>query len=649
MSQGKLTKVVKLEATTFMATCSINRLPRARIEFEKCLPQSSLSPHSRTTYGNRVRQWLAWAEQAGYWPGAPISPEMASQCAPPSLHGHGSINKINLTSRRGIYKAYALRPEEMNPELSAWYEKAQRFLTRPNQPGRTFPAIAPYTIKMYTRGWCQILGWQHRYNNVPLAKLGPQHLFPVVDQEEWEELSPRQQDRLWRKKQRELEEIICGYRDFLLREMRAFSPHTWHAKLVHMQAAGRILYSDWVTLTEDYNQLPVFKTLRAAYGEIQEAVNERQQSMETACLKEKWPEVPPGRTALEVFQQGVLEPMRQDCRPRTHSRKLRSPRRIAHRYQQYLRVAMMGWIPPLRQQVDRSLKIALSCPITRPASVPVEGCYYPIPPDEVRERGMTGKLTDNFLHHTYELNGQPYPEGIWVREVQEQKTRKSMGIHRTIIPNRRFADRACLYDYVEQYLEGVWWPQSWSSKLYQGTNPRYQNTMGNWVSAGRSEFNPEDTVVTDVDGVPWRVGFLFVSPKTGLPYSEYSYLYTIQTNAHRLIGKAITPHTMRYLWATWAYQEGLSDTEVRSLAFMMGHKADTLRRMYVKVTPTEQQRPIEDAIMSRLCRSEDAADAIPFNKLIKAVHHLSQEGKQQLMQHIEKVLDKRDAGESQFA
>jgi hypothetical protein len=647
--QKKLTKSIKQTAFTHMSSLKAKQLPKAARLFEQALPNLPLSTHSRNTYGSRGRNWFAWTQEARYWPGEQISPEMAAQCAPNSLHGHGSSKTISLTKRRGAYKQYSLTLDELNPRARQWFDEASLFLTRQNQPGRVFPPIAAYTLKMYQRSWLLIWGWQVHYNGVSLENLGPGHIFPVIDLDEFEELSSKQQNRLWKLKQRELEDIICGYRDFLLEEMKAFSPHTWHAKLVHMHAAGRVLYSDWVELPDDYDLLPIFKKMRAAYADIQDAVDERMQSPDVACLAGKWPDVPEGSTALHEFQQRVLEPMRLECRPRNHSRKLRSSRRIAHLHQKYLRAGMMGLLPPLRQQVDRSLKLALSCPVNRPKFVPPEGYYYPLPPDDIREHDSAGKLADNYLYHTYHINGRPYPEGIWVREVQQHKTRQSLGVHRTIIPNRHFPDGSCFYDYLASYLEGVWWPQTWDSKPYQGSDPRHLNTQGVWVSEGRSSFEPKDILTEDVDEVPWRMGFLFPSPKTGLPYSEYSYGNMLQINAHRLIGKPITPHTMRYIWATWGHQVGLTDTELRSLAYSMGHTVNTLRRMYAKLTPIEQQQPIEEAIQARLCQPEGAEDILSLTQLIKAANHLSQEDQQQLLQHLTRLMKADDKDKPQSA
>lgn len=96
---------------------------------------------------------------------------------------------------------------------------------------------------------------------------------------------------------------------------------------------------------------------------------------------------------------------------------------------------------------------------------------------------------------------------------------------------------------------------------------------------------------------------------------------------------------MRYFWATWGFQVGLSDIELRSLAYMMGHSVDTLRRMYAKLTPVEQQQAIEDAINIRLCHPDGEGEVLPLSKLLRAVHYLDRGEQQQLCQHLQQLLD----------
>lgn len=66
--------------------------------------------------------------------------------------------------------------------------------------------------------------------------------------------------------------------------------------------------------------------------------------------------------------------------------------------------------------------------------------------------------------------------------------------------------------------------------------------------------------------------------------------------AYRLIGKRTTPHTLRHIWATWAFQVGLTPYQLEALAYAMGHTVNTLREMYQRVSAEERTRPIYDAI-----------------------------------------------------
>jgi len=81
---------------------------------------------------------------------------------------------------------------------------------------------------------------------------------------------------------------------------------------------------------------------------------------------------------------------------------------------------------------------------------------------------------------------------------------------------------------------------------YTGQDPRFQDTLGKWVTAGRSTFKPDDRWARDGQGQPWQFGVLFVSPRTGKPYSRNAYKDAIRDNSARMIGKPITPHTTRY-------------------------------------------------------------------------------------------------------
>lgn len=67
---------------------------------------------------------------------------------------------------------------------------------------------------------------------------------------------------------------------------------------------------------------------------------------------------------------------------------------------------------------------------------------------------------------------------------------------------------------------------------------------------------------------------------------------------------------MRYVWATWGFQVGLSDAQLRSLAYAMGSTVETLRKMYERSTPKEKRHPIEEAIDQLLFTTLEEIDKL---------------------------------------
>jgi hypothetical protein len=129
---------------------------------------------------------------------------------------------------------------------------------------------------------------------------------------------------------------------------------------------------------------------------------------------------------------------------------------------------------------------------------------------------------------------------------------------------------------------------------------------------------------------------VFLVPETGWLANQSAFAGSFETTSHRLIGKRITPHTMRYIWATWAYQVRLDDAQCRSLAYAMGHTVETLRGMYERCTPEEKRRPIEEAIDELLFFQAPSAEPIVevrpnWETLLGELQKLSPADREQLM------------------
>jgi hypothetical protein len=295
--------------------------------------------------------------------------------------------------------------------------------------------------------------------------------------------------------------------------------------------------------------------------------------------------------------------------------------------------------PARRQQDDRETKIALSCPIARPAEIPANGLYYPLPPNSAREKNDMGEVIDKYLYRVYHLEGQDYPEGVWVRDIRGYKTDEHHGGITLILPNRRFSDGRCLYDYLEEYLAGIWVSGKYlqTRQLYTWWDPTLQGTMGRWATSGRAALEPIDMpLAEDNEGLPWRFGYLFIGSKTRLPFTEKTYGKSIKGNTFRMIGKRMNPHMFRNIWATWAVQMGLSDEEMRSLAFMMGHSVETLRRIYERTTSLQKQAHVENAIQRWLAGS--SLHSKSTEEIMQLVKQLPATEQQALLTQIQQLI-----------
>jgi hypothetical protein len=205
-------------------------------------------------------------------------------------------------------------------------------------------------------------------------------------------------------------------------------------------------------------------------------------------------------------------------------------------------------------------------------------------------------VADNYLYFTYIHDDKYYPKGVWVLDTKKYKTMKKYGGQSIVIPNQEFEDGCCLYDYIERFLYGWWIVEGYKHQLlYEWWEPEIQGRRGRWLSGGRMEFNPMDvcSLPSNTQDSFWTWGYMFVVAKIGIPANGSSFARIYETTSYRLIQKHISVHTLRSVWATWGFQVGLSDVELRSLAYAMGHSVETLRQMYERCTPTEKRRPTD--------------------------------------------------------
>ncbi|MBE9229239.1 site-specific integrase [Phormidium sp. LEGE 05292] len=464
-----------------------------------------------------------------------------------------------------------------------------------------------------------------------------------------ENLTKQEESKFWKQEKQKLEVWLCGYLKFLREVVKAQSPKTRRQKLNTFLELAKFQCLDLVEEEQDYPHLPIFKLvrnyLRAAYQEADEWIKDKRY---VADQSKKWPDPPEGETALSYIQREVVERQRLECRFRDNRGRIRTSIIIAREHQQYLQWYVLAFMPARRQEEFRNLKVALCCPIQRPDFVKADGLYHPLPPLEVREKEWDGTLKDNYLHFCYFHEQRHYPQGVWVLDIQKYKTRKTHGPQSIVIPNRQFADGSCLYDYLQRYLYGWWVEVGYNNQFSDWWQPELKGRRGKWITKGRADFDPHDAcyLPTRKKSVQWSWGYLFLQPFIGTPYGDVAFANAFERSAHRLIGKRTTPHTMRHIWATWAFQVGLNDAQLRSLAYAMGHSVETLRASYEHSTPQQKRRFIEETIdqllFPNLPSQESIKESVPHDEpksdldsLIQSLDKLTPDERQRLIQALQ--------------
>ncbi len=641
-SGRKMTKAEVESAKAFLKTVGISVLLTARETLHLAFESQNVSIASRRVYGNRTNQFLSWGENQEWWSKSSSQARVEQQCCPVRENSYGPISNTPLTERRTKYMKYTLSQKDTPALLQKQLDDFYQFLTLPEWPLRVIKPILESSADAYIKDIRLMLGWfcRHKTPSVTLSELRLTHLIPLVTPEDLDHLDSRQQGRLWKQHKQILETWLCSYFGFLREVENAKSPDTRRNKLQALSQLTKFFYTSEVEGEADYDLIPLCKLLNNHLGKTRKEINEWVKNRHSVSdFEKKWPDTAEGETALSVVRTKIVEPLRIECRPRKSDGSFRKGSSIAQSYQYYLKWSLLADQPARRQQEYRSLRIALTCPVKRPSDVPQDGLCHPLPPPEVREKRGNGTIKDNYLYFTYTHKKKRYPQGVWVLDIQQYKTCKTHSAQSIVIPNRQFADGSSFYDYLEGYLYGIWMSGGYENRrVYDWWQPELKGRRGRWLTLGRAEFNPGDAccLPTGANSTVWSWGYVFLMPKIGIKPNGPAFASSFEKTAHRLMGKRIIPHTMRYIWATWAYQVELNDAQLRSLAYAMGHTVETLRQMYERCTPEEKRRPIEEAIEELLFfqppKAESKPSATPhWESLLQQLQKLSPGDKKQLI------------------
>ncbi|MBD2065982.1 site-specific integrase [Leptolyngbya sp. FACHB-671] len=558
----KPTRVEVEAATAFKKGITIEQFTTALEVQEKVFERLQPSASSQEVYRCRLKELVSWCSQQVWWPGNTLPEKPVDCCGGRRRRGYGMMAKTLLTNRSAL-SPYGLQPEQVSEKLKAETEHFYKFRTSAHWPGRLEDPVKTKACRNQIGLLFHLLGWFHYHRGVPLQELSLSTLVPPV---ELKYAASKEAATAMAAKVGDYADCwVCEFCNFLIEERNARSPHTRKNYLCALLAVAKFQYHNEIT-SRDYREVPAVEVLRRR---LSLATKELKNHVPVADMDKKWLDLP------EVLKL-IVEPLRLECQPKLACGTERSLKAITYSFQRYVLWGCLTYSPPRRQQELRELKMALECPVKRPADVPADGLYQPLPTGRNRDRNC------GYLYRT--------PEGYWVKDLtpESYKTGKTYGHQGLEIPNVQFDDGRCFYDYLETWLYGYYkMPDgSWRS-CGAAFNPGAQKVGRLWP--GRLQFDP--------------IGeFVFVR-HNGTPFGEDSMASFISSAAHGLTGQRLTPHLLRDIFATHFLDNGASDSDIASLAYAMGHSPQVLRAIYDRRCPAQKHRPIQSAVLDLVKQS----------------------------------------------
>ncbi|WP_414754241.1 hypothetical protein [Anabaena sp. CCY 9910] len=301
------------------------------------------------------------------------------------------------------------------------------------------------------------------------------------------------------------------------REERKVSPGMEQGVILVYIFVAKFLYRNETDKlqAEDYEDIPVIIMLRQLLREVIKRVDTATPAID---VEKKWLDWPEWLSLVETLRQEATVVVY--VRPgREQPSGLRVLRGIGQSLQIFLLCSFWAFLPPDRQRTVRELEEGKSL----------------VWKDDKWQIHLTSGATkiDN--------------EEEWIP-----------------IPNVKFQDGTCLYQYFQAWLHD-----------YKAL-PSYANLP--WEGGLRAVFAPEHS-------------FCFTMVDSGKPLTANAVRDYVKRRAYRLTKKAITPHLTRSMYITYLEENGVPENLMVSTAKSMHHSRATQRKHYDKRQQSKKMQP----------------------------------------------------------
>jgi integrase len=496
---SKLTQKEAEAGILFMNTVQIEQLSSALKVQLKVFEQLNTLKSNQRNYKHHLKGMIDWAIEQNWY----ASTQIVNFKSEGSIRNPKNSRGLRSTSKELIEKDrlyYALKPSEINNNLQKELDNLYKFLTDEQHPDNQNKAITHVIGVRHINILKRFFGWLYRYKNIPLNSLSFELITPLIHIRYVESRdAARKEAQQAAVKTRTL---ACEHIKWL-REERHVCPDTELKSLSSLIAVCKFLYCNETEYPEalNYSDVPVISLLRREQNKASDRQKNAKPVIETAKTWIEW---------LKYLE--VVEKLRLECSLTSyHDGNKRLSTAIAISYQRYLLAGFLAYMPPDRIRTFAELEI---------------------------ERTLVWKDMKWWIH----LMPKDY------------KTGKTYGEYWGEIPNKKFSDGNCFYDYIKD-----------------------------WLNHWRKQFSPTDNLFFVILRKNKHSKEFTTECRRGTCLSG-----TLRGSIHRLAGKLTTPHTLRNSFVTYLYERGESDAVMASVAYAMHHSVEAQRGMYDERTQKQK-------------------------------------------------------------
>ncbi|MBW4458631.1 MAG: hypothetical protein KME47_00025 [Nodosilinea sp. WJT8-NPBG4] len=584
----------------------IEKLYDWEIALEKGFDLAGKDDRQRSVPRSHIRKHYKWCIDKGILVD-PTCHEMTPKVSPPSFVGRG--NRPNTRRNKVDMTPYSLKDDQISEPLQQEIDGFRKFSIEPFYKKRIKKSIRETTAEDHFRTHREMLGWLHNHCNVPLDELSFSSIIrptSLTDRADAEAAAEEFRGFMY-EFAKFLQRRGC-YSGSIARKLGIIT------QLVQFQYLGQYHHPHG-------NDIPVMKVVRELLIYYEDCADNE---LDPLLIELKWLDL------KEVIQKVTL-PAFKFTESKTKDKANRPITAIANSFQDALLWSKSSLMAPRRPGEWRGCKMAMSCDLSgKPKDLLAGEWIWPLPTNRLDEEEVKyGYLTRQYVYldpETQEkfgayLGSKPPSDRylkrvpLWFKDTPPQaaKSGDSHGHQQVLIMDRRVYRDKHIYDFLEAYIMGYW-----------------RDKYGNWISLGKSLEAPNssfhfyelrssiaaNTTVYEDNGLIIQPSvWLYVGARKGNQHRCGDFGGKIARIAYKLTGQFLTPHLMRSVYAVHLLETVKDRATLISLAEAMGHKIETLERIYDKRRPYQKTRLSEIEIsqqLDRICAGLPVSVNTPF-------------------------------------